>query len=69
MKQHQVSILPGPGSDMDGAAGESRHVAQGGCGGVNISYAVCGDEDSRSRYPQWPKCTITPSVWDTKLCV
>ncbi len=39
------------------------------CGGNNISLAVCSDPNSKTKYPQWPACTITPSAWGAKSCV
>ena len=39
------------------------------CGGSNISFAVCGDRDSKAKYPEWPECTITPAAWGAKSCV
>ncbi len=30
------------------------------CGMVNMSVAVCCDEDSKSKFPMWPKCTCNP---------
>jgi len=39
------------------------------CGGDNLTYAVCGDPDSQKKYPQWPKCTTTPSTWEVQPCV
>lgn len=38
------------------------------CGGNNRSYAVCGDQNSQAKYPQWPACTTTPANWEKKLC-
>lgn len=39
------------------------------CGGTNWSYAICADHDSKSKFPQWPLCTITPAGWTAKTCV
>ena len=39
------------------------------CGGNNISLAVCADPHSKNKYPQWPRCTITPAAWSAKTCV
>ena len=38
------------------------------CGGNDVAYAVCGDPDSKKKYPFWPKCTTTPEIWNTKAC-
>jgi arylsulfatase A len=60
-QQHLQSIEP--------VCSQNYGPEQGGCGGVNISYGVCGDKESKAKYPQWPKCTITPATWEIKLCV
>jgi arylsulfatase A-like enzyme len=39
------------------------------CGGNDVAYAVCGDPNSKAKYPQWPKCTISPDNWAAKSCV
>jgi arylsulfatase A len=60
-QQHLQSITP--------VCSQNYEVARGGCGGNNISYAVCGDRQSKSKYPQWPECTISPAAWGAKSCV
>jgi arylsulfatase A len=58
---HLATIVP--------VCSQDKGAAQGGCGGNDIKLAVCGDENSKAKYPQWPKCTITPANWDAKSCV
>lgn len=36
--------------------------------GSNADFAVCGDPNSKAKYPQYPNCTLTPSNWDVFVC-
>jgi arylsulfatase A len=55
--EHVASIVPVCSQDI------------GPCGGQDASYAVCGDPNSTAKYPQWPRCTISPENWAAKPCI
>ena len=59
---HLASIVP--------VCSQNKGALMGGCGGNNISMAVCSDPASPSKYPKWPACTINPEVWEAgRPCV
>jgi len=53
---HMASIIPVCSQDKEP------------CGGSDIKYAVCGDPDSKKKYPFHPRCTISPKTWSKKAC-
>eukprot|EP01052_Picozoa_sp_SAG31_P027980 SAG31_NODE_2664_length_5277_cov_461.678943_4_plen_298_part_00 len=37
--------------------------------GANRDYALCGDPNSKTKYPKLPNCTVSPQNWSPPICL